>query len=83
MSNVISLHPPKSNIINLYEVVDEDGLAIWGGNDTTDAVWWLRKSPLNSRLLVTGWESNEEDAHIVGQSLDITKLVYSVMAAVK
>lgn len=83
MNNVISLHPPKSNIINLYEVVGEDGIAIWGGNDTNQAIQYLRQSPAGSRLLVSGWESDEEDAHLIGQSLDITKLVKSVTEAVK
>jgi hypothetical protein len=31
--------------------------------------------PYNSRVLVSGWESDEEDAHLVGQSLDITDII--------
>jgi hypothetical protein len=31
-AEIISFHPPKSELILLYEVVDEDGKAEWGGN---------------------------------------------------
>jgi len=36
---------------------------------------WLSLAPTGSRVLVSGWESDEEDAHLVGQSLDITDIV--------
>lgn len=75
MSNVYSIHPPKSPLILLYEVVGEDGIAIWGGEKPSEAMTWLANSPTGSRLLVSGWESDEEDAHLVGQSLDITEMI--------
>jgi len=77
---VIAFHPRVSPLVNLYEVVDEKGVAIWGGNSANEAIEYLRRSPINCRVLVSGWESDEEDAHIVGQSLDITKVIYAALA---
>ena len=75
MSNVISFHPKKSPLILLYEVVDENGNAEWGGNNPEHCLQWLYLAPTGSRVLVSGWESDEEDAHLVGQSLDITDII--------
>lgn len=75
MNNVISFHPKKSSLILLYEVVGEGGNAEWGGNSERDALAWIAKSPTATRILVSGWESDEEDAHLVGQPLDITAIV--------
>jgi len=75
MSNVIAFHPPKSALILLYEVVDEAGNAEWGGNSEREALAWIATSPTAVRILVSGWESDEEDAHLVGQPLDITAIV--------
>lgn len=80
MSEVIAFHPRVSPLINLYEVVDGKGEAIWGGNSANEAIEYLRRSPINCRVLVSGWESDEEDAHLVGQSLDITKVIYAALA---
>ena len=74
-SNLYSIHPPKSDLILLYEVVDEEGRAEWGGNNAEHCMQWLSLAPTGSRVLVSGWESDEEDAHIVGQSLDITDII--------
>ena len=75
MSNVISFHPKKSPLILLYEVVDEEGRAEWGGENPEHCIQWLSLAPSNSRVLVSGWDSDEEDAHLVGQSLDITDII--------
>ena len=75
MNNVIAFHPPKSDLILLYEVVDESGNAEWGGNSEREALAWIATSPTAARILVSGWESDEEDAHLVGQPLDITTIV--------
>ena len=75
MSNVIAFHPRKSDLILLYEVVGEDGNAEWGGNSEAEALAWIASSPTATRILVSGWESDEEDAHLVGQSLDITDII--------
>ena len=75
MGEVISFHPPKSDLILLYEVLGEDGHAEWGGNSEREALAWIASSPTAKRILVSGWESDEEDAHLVGQPIDITEIV--------
>ena len=75
MGEVISFHPPKQELILLYEVVDEGGNAEWGGNSERDALAWVARSPTAVRILVSGWESDADDAHLVGQPLDITAIV--------
>jgi hypothetical protein len=75
MGNVIAFHPPKSKLILLYEVVDEGGNAEWGGNSEREALAWIASSPTATRILVSGWESDEDDAQLIGQPLDITMMV--------
>lgn len=75
MDNVIAFHPTKSALILLYEVVGEDGIPEWGGEDAGAALQWIAHSPTATRILVSGWDGNEEDAHLVGQPLDITEIV--------
>lgn len=75
MSNVIAFHPPKSDLILLYEVVDKAGNAEWGGEKAGEALQWIAHSPTAYRILVSAWDSDEEDAHLVGQPIDITEIV--------
>jgi hypothetical protein len=71
---------PKNKLVNFYEIATEEGNAVWGGEDPHSAVQWLRQSPLNSRLLVSCWEAGEEDARLMIEPIDITKIVYAVLA---
>ena len=78
MNNIYTLHPPKSELINFYEIIEPDGKGQrirWGGGDVQSAIQWLYLAPVGSRILVSAWDSDEEDAHLVGQSIDITELV--------
>jgi hypothetical protein len=75
MSNIYTIHPRKSELILLYEVVDESGRAEWGGASAEQAMQWLTLAPDNARLLVSAWDSDEEDAHLVGQTIDITEII--------
>ena len=75
MSNVIAFHPPKSDLVLLYEVVDASGNAEWGGNSERDALAWVANSPTAKRILVSGWTTDDDDAYLVGQPLDITTMV--------
>ena len=76
-SNIYTIHPRKSDLILLYEVVDEQGRGLWGGEDTEQAFNWFKKSALEQRvrIMVSAWDSDEEDAHLVGQTIDITPIV--------
>ena len=82
MDTVISIHTKQSPLFTFYEVVDDEGGAIWGGKDPIDAVNWLRRSRMNSRLLVSAWDTDDEDAMLVGQPMDITKIVFATLAGV-
>jgi hypothetical protein len=82
MSEVIAFHPKVSPLFTFYEVVDSQGIAEWGGSDPVEAVQWLRRSQLNSRLLVSAWDSDDEEAMLVGQPVDITKIVFATLAGV-
>lgn len=75
MSNIYTIHPKKSDLILLYEVVDESGRAEWGGANAEQAIQWLSLAPREARILVSAWDSDEEDAHLVGQTIDITEIV--------
>lgn len=75
VSNVYTIHPPKSDLILFYEVVTPEGENEWGGANAEQAIEWLVNSPSGSRILVSAWDSDEEDAHLVGQTLDITEIV--------
>ena len=75
MNNVYTIHPPKSELILFYEVVEARGENTWGGADAGQAIQWLAHAPAGSRILVSAWDSDEEDAHLVGQTIDITEIV--------
>ena len=74
-SNIYTIHPKKSDLILLYEVVDGNGETEWGGENAEHCIQWLSLAPNNSRVLVSAWDSDEEDAHLVGQTIDITAIV--------
>ena len=75
MNNLYTIHPPKSDLILFYEVVTPSGENEWGGASAVEAIKWLSLSPTGSRLWISAWDSDEEDAHLVGQTLDITEIV--------
>lgn len=77
----MSFHPTDTSFINLYEVVDAAGTALWGGESAYEAIKEFRTSPLNCRLLVSAWESDAEDARLIGQPIDITSAVVSAIAS--
>jgi len=75
VSNVYTIHPPKSDLILFYEVVTPTGENEWGGASAVEAIKWLSNAPVGSRLLISAWDSDEEDAHLVGQTIDVTSLI--------
>jgi hypothetical protein len=74
VSNVIGFKSGTTNV-TFYEVVDPQGIAIWGGGDTTECVRYWRNGPVNSRIFVTSWSEDGEDAALVGEAIDVTYLV--------
>jgi hypothetical protein len=75
VNNLYTIHPKKSDLILLYEVVDENGDTEWGGENPEHCMQWLYLAPKGARVLVSAWDSDEEDAHLVGQTIDITAIV--------
>jgi hypothetical protein len=73
--NIYTIHPKKSELILFYEVVTPEGENEWGGANAEHCIQWLSLAPSGSRVLVSAWDSDEEDAHLVGQTLDITEIV--------
>ena len=73
----MSFHPKKDYEL-FYEVTNFDGETMWGGASEHDAIEWFYRSPVGSRLYVSGWESTDLDAHPIGQPLDITALIGAV-----
>jgi hypothetical protein len=41
---------------------------------------WYQRSPIGSRVLVSAWDSDEEDARMVGQPIDITHIINQAIA---
>ncbi len=74
-SNIYTIHPPKSDLILFYEVVTPEGENEWGGASAEQCMQWLTLAPTGSRVLVSAWDSDEEDAHLVGQTIDITEII--------
>lgn len=81
MSNIYTIHPPKSDLILFYEVVTPTGENEWGGASAVEAIKWLSNAPTGSRLLISAWDSDEEDAHLVGQTIDITEIIQQARKA--
>jgi hypothetical protein len=76
----VSFHLPNTGLINLYEVVDSTGTPLWGGESGYEAIIQFRNSPVNCRIIVSAWDSDADDAHLVGQPIDITSAVVSAIA---
>ena len=79
MSNVYAFHPTKSPLFTFYEIVEGDGETRWGGDSPADTLTWLRLAPEGSRVLISAWDAEGEDAHLVGQSIDITDILKLAM----
>ena len=74
MSNVISFKS-RTNNVTFYEVVDAQGIAIWGGGDVTECIRYWRGSPVDSHIFISSWSEDGEDARLVGDPIDVTYLV--------
>jgi hypothetical protein len=80
MSNVIELHNGALKRIIFYEVSDAQNVAIWGGENPSEALKWYRNSPLDSKIWVSEWLTDEEDAREVSPQIEITSIVLSTIA---
>ena len=80
MNNVLELRNGALKRIIFYEVSDAQNLAIWGGESPSEALKWYRNSPLDSKIWVSEWLSDEEDAREVSPQIEITSIVLSTIA---
>lgn len=79
-TNVIELRNGTLKRVIFYEVSDAQNLAIWGGESPSEALKWYRNSPLDSKIWVSEWLTDEEDAREVSQRIEITSIVLSTIA---
>jgi hypothetical protein len=80
VSNVLELRNGSLKRIIFYEVADAQSIAIWGGESALEALKWYRKSPLDSKIYVQEWLTDEEDAKQVSTQIEITPIVLSAIA---
>jgi hypothetical protein len=78
MSEVIKLNNKKH--ISLYEISDSQDIAIWGGEDPVSALGWYRSAPTGSKIYVSGWLADEEDARLISEPIEITSIVLATIA---
>ena len=63
--------------VNFYQIT-LGGEDLWSGGKEWQVVEEWRKAPPGSRLIVTLWDSEGDDAHLIGQQIDITDLVGAI-----
>jgi hypothetical protein len=80
MSNVLELRNGALKRIIFYEVSDAQNLAIWGGESPSEALKWYRSSPIDSKIWVSEWLTDDEDAREVSPQIEITSIVLSTIA---
>ena len=80
MSNILELRNGTVKRIIFYEVSDAQNIAIWGGESPSEALKWYRESPLDSKIYVQEWLTDEEDAREVSPQIEITSIVLSTIA---
>lgn len=78
MSEVIQLSRRKITVV-FYEVSDPQGIAIWGGESPQEALNWYRNSPTGSKIWVSQYEVDEEDAELMLDSIEITPIVLATI----
>jgi hypothetical protein len=80
MSEVIQSYPEGGKItVVFYEVSDPQGIAIWGGESPREALDWYRRSPTGSKIWVSQYEADEEDARLVLDLIEITPIVLATI----
>jgi hypothetical protein len=79
MSEVIQLPRRGKITVVFYEVSDSQGIAIWGGENPIEALKWYRNSPAGSKVWVSQYEVDEEDAELMLDSVEITPIVLATI----
>ena len=79
MSNVVELPNRGKIIVVFYEVSDPQNIAVWGGESPSEALKWYRNSPAGSKIWVSQYETDEEDAELMLDSVEITPIVLATI----
>ena len=80
-AEVKSFYSKDASLINFYEVLDSQGVAVWGGENQNEAIAFFTRDMLNYDIVVTPWHSVAEDARPVGTTSNITALVLAAIAS--
>jgi hypothetical protein len=80
VSNIVELRNGALKRVIFYEVSDAQNIAIWGGESPSEALKWYRQSPLDSKIYVQEWITDDEDAREVSPQIEITSIVLSTIA---
>jgi hypothetical protein len=80
VSNVLELRNGALKRVIFYEVSDAQNIAIWGGESPSEALKWYRNSPLDSKIYVQEWLTDDEEAREVSPQIEITSIVLSTIA---
>jgi hypothetical protein len=80
VSNVLELRNGALKRVIFYEVSDAQNIAIWGGESPSEALKWYRSSPLDSKIWVQEWLTDDEDARATSEQIEITSIVLSTIA---
>lgn len=67
------------DLVDFYEVTTPEGIAVWGGGDPAEAVQFFRQQ-VNSRIYVSVWTEDGEEARMVTGPIDVTRLVTNTIS---
>jgi hypothetical protein len=79
-TNVLELRNGAVKRVIFYEVSDSQNIAIWGGESPSEALKWYRNSPVDSKIWVSEWLTDEEDAREMMSPIELTPLILSTIA---
>ena len=80
MSNILELPNRNKITVVFYEVSDPQNIAVWGGESPREALDWYRRSPAGSKIWVSQYEADEEEARLVLDLIEITPIVLATIA---
>jgi hypothetical protein len=79
VSNVVELPNRNKITVVFYEVSDPQNIAVWGGESPREALDWYRRSPTGSKIWVSQYEADEEEAKLVLDLIEITPIVLATI----
>jgi len=80
VSNVVNLKEGQLKRVIFYEVSDSQDIAIWGGESPSEALKWYRNSPVGSKIWLSEWITDEEEAREMMPPIEITSIVLNTIA---